>query len=460
MTRAVPAALPSLVLEAALTVSVAAGGAGCMPDSGPTPTSAATPTPTPTATPAPTPTPVVDDDDDDTVGTALCSGVVQDTARRPMTTMPKPTPGEALRDPEFGTPIRRITAVPAQEGADAVIKPMYSTVPAWNADESLLILWHRGRGHELYDGRSYAFIRSLPLESPTDLEQVLWDPEDPDLLYHPSNLNAEPRLMRYDVRSDSSVVLRRFDFCPVDWGSLLSLGSDPMYLSWGSGAKLIGLQCGIDKFLYDVDSDEVVGRAAIAGTGNAPQPAPSGEVAYLDGRVYDSELRLLFSLPLANPWEHASLGSRASGHDTYNAVAFDPPPGEPRIVGTLVGYDLQTGAHGVVIGPNTGYPYPPSGTHVSAIAHRAPGWVAVSVVGDPSGQELLDNELLLANVDSGVVCRVAHHRSWAGEGRWGYWSEPHVVISPSGTRLLFASDWGNGSTVDSYVAELPAYRSN
>jgi hypothetical protein len=33
------------------------------------------------------------------------------------------------------------------------------------------------------------------------------------------------------------------------------------------------------------------------------------------------------------------------------------------------------------------------------------------------------------------------------------------VISPSGTRLLFGSDWGNGPTVDTYVVELPSYKS-
>ena len=40
------------------------------------------------------------------------------------------------------------------------------------------------------------------------------------------------------------------------------------------------------------------------------------------------------------------------------------------------------------------------------------------------------------------------------EGRWGYWSETHVVISPTATRVLFGSDWMNGASVDSYVVDL------
>jgi hypothetical protein len=390
----------------------------------------------------------------------LCEGLVQDLAAHPMTPLAAPAPGAAVVDAEFRTRIRRITAVPTSEGQNAVIKPMYSTIQAWNADESRLILWHREHGHELYDGRSYRFIRSLKLTSPTDIEQLLWDPIDPDVLYYPSNYNAIPNLMRYRVSTDANEVVKRFDICPTgDWGRLLSLGSDPMYLSWGAGARVIGLSCGDTKFLYDISSDKVLGQGNHASR-ITPQPGPSGTLAYYEGRVYDTVLHPLRVLSLASPSEHSSLGrSAATGHDLYNAVVFDAPSGgsENADVGTLVSFDMQTGQRKVVVGFATGFPYPPSGTHISAIAHKSPGWVAVSVVGDPRGQTLLNNELLLANVDTGTVCRVAHHRSFAGEGRWGYWGEPHVVISPTATRLLFGSDWGNGASVDTYVVELPSY---
>jgi hypothetical protein len=52
------------------------------------------------------------------------------------------------------------------------------------------------------------------------------------------------------------------------------------------------------------------------------------------------------------------------------------------------------------------------------------------------------------------VCRVAHHRS---QERQDYGGAPHVTGSPSGTRALFASDWGDGPSVDTYVVELPSY---
>ena len=64
---------------------------------------------------------------------------------------------------------------------------------------------------------------------------------------------------------------------------------------------------------------------------------------------------------------------------------------------------------------------------------------------------------MLANVDTGQVCRVAHSRTFAGTtavGRWGYFAETHLNLSPRGTRVLFGSDWMNGPTIDTYVVDL------
>jgi hypothetical protein len=376
-----------------------------------------------------------------------------------MTPLAKPALGQAYKDPQFGTTIRRITAVPVTEGEGAVIKPMYSTMQAWNADESKLILWHREHGHELYDGRTYQFLRSLPI-SPTDIEHVLWDPQDPDVFYYPTNYNAIPNLMRYRVSTNSVEIIRNFQSpptnCPVDWAKLLQLGRDPQYMSWGP-EKIVGLQCGPTKFIYSIASNSVLSVGSVPSTDNAPIATPSGSLAFLDGYILDVRLQYKFTLPLKNPFEHASIGRSASGDDTFNTVAFDDSENEN---GTLVTINLSTAVKKVIVGPSTGYPYPPSSTHVSAIATKNPGWVAVSIVGDPTGAGLLDQELILGNADTAAVCRIGHHRSVAGVvsgTRWGYWSEPHNVISPSGSRVLFGSDWGNGPSVDSYVVELPSY---
>jgi len=74
-------------------------------------------------TPAPNPGPAGD----------LCEGLVQDLGPRPMTALARPSPGSVVVDPQFGTRIRRITAVSTAEGANAVIKPAYGTIRALSA---------------------------------------------------------------------------------------------------------------------------------------------------------------------------------------------------------------------------------------------------------------------------------------------------------------------------------------
>jgi uncharacterized repeat protein (TIGR02543 family) len=372
--------------------------------------------------------------------TNLCDGLVTDKANHPMTALAKPAVGVAVTDPQFGTTIRRISDV---GGTDGVIKTAYSTIPAWNADESYLILYHTNTtssGHHLYDGKTYQHIRRLDIDPP-DLEQFYWHTTDPDILFY---VNGQT-LMRRHISTDSDDPVHTFTCGNPDGGS------DPMFMSWDS--DVIGLRCGSSVLTYRISTNTEGTPATISGS-NAPVASASGARVFLSsggtGQVRDLNMNLLHTLPV-DPNEHASLGRLADGTDTHNAVSFDGA-----FQGSLVVSDMtKPNSTRVVIGEDTGYPYPPGGTHISAIAFKNPGWVAVSIIGDGDGQSVLDNEIVLANTNpGGQVCRVAHHRSQEAQD---YWGEPHVVISPSGTRLIFGSDWGGGPTVDAYVVELPSY---
>lgn len=376
----------------------------------------------------------------------LCAGLVQDTQDHTQTDLAKPAVGQTVTDAEFGTTIRRITA----SAAGAAIVPMYSTVSAWNADESLLILYSVGGDHQLYDGKSYALIRALDDINPPDLEQVYWDTSDPDLLYYVDGKN----FTRYHVQSHAKDTLTTFDLCTGN----VSNGSDPMFTSWDS--HRLGLTCDDQMFIYDQSENAIHGPQTVTGTPPA-QIAPSGTLAFLEdgtGTVLDADLNVLRSLTLQEPNNHASLGRLANGHDTWNGAVYDDVNAN---VGILVTWDLTDATPQVVIGPKTGYPYPPDG-HISALAYRQPGWVVVSTVSDNTTgpQGLLDQELLMADTNTGTVCRIGRHRSF-GKNNTAladpYWAEPHAVPSPSGTRVAFASDWGGGATVDTYIVELPSY---
>lgn len=382
----------------------------------------------------------------DATGT-LCEGLVTDNKRRPVQPLEKPAPGKSVIDPAFGTRIYRIT----NARYESVIKPLYSPTQAWNADETLLILYHTSddqSGHSLYDGKTYRYLRELDI-SPPDFEQVYWHHSDPDILYY---IDAnDNHLVSYRVSTGEKKWIHYFS---CDY----SVAADShAFISWDSNT--LGLMCvnesGREIFSFHIDSQKE-GKRQLTQSDTAPAVAPSGSLFYLAGSVLDKNMKELRRLDLGNPFEHSSLGRLENGHDTYNEVSFDGAH-----IGSLVTHDMQDGSVRVIIGPKTGYPYPPSDTHVSAVAHKKPGWVAVSSVGNLSGRNTLDQELYLANTnaDSNVVCRVAHHRSWGKKGPGGYFAEPHVVISPTGTRLLFGSDWGGERSVDTYVVELPSYSS-
>jgi hypothetical protein len=366
-----------------------------------------------------------------------------------MTALVKPAVGATVKDAEFGTLIRRITGVTATAGTDPVIKPMYSTVSAWNADESRLLLYEVGAGHRLYDGKTYGFIRALDI-SPADIEQVYWHTSDPDIMFYVDGKN----FIRYHVGSNTKETVTTFSFCTTN----ASGGTDPMFTSFDSAR--IGLGCGDQAFIYDIPSNTVIARKTY--NENPAQLAPSGTLGYLSdsGRVTDASLNVLRTLDLAEPFGHASMGRLPTGEDTWNGVTYDNGPNGDSDIGSLVTFDLTTGKSRVVVGPKTGWPYPPT-THVSALAYRQPGWAFVSTLGDDTGKGVLDLELLAANTVTGTVCRVGRHRSWGKDNTKltdSYWAEAHAVPSPSGTRIAFASDWGNGATVDTYVIELPSYQ--
>jgi uncharacterized repeat protein (TIGR02543 family) len=386
--------------------------------------------------------------------------------------------GQAFTDPKFGTTIRRVTDVKGDgRGSNNVLKTVYSTISAWNADESYLILYRTDGGpatHELYNGKTYQFIRALNDINPVDLEQVYWDTYDPDILYYADRTNDN--LYRYHVSTGQTELVR--NFTPQCTSLELHGGGDPMFNSWNS--TTFGFACTPNGsvFSYNLATNSVGRTVAGSYDYGAPQASPSGVRFFMnenDGRtsgrpatVRDADMNVLLTLDLASADEHGAMSMLSNGDDTWNAVAFDPGPSGSG-VGALVQHNMVTGASRVIVGPSTGYSLNPSGTHVGATAFHRTGLVTVSIKEDMLGDSLLDDELLYVDTDpatnpAGSVCRVGHHRTVSDD----YWAEPHPSISPSGTRILFSSSWGDPHptspsdpvhpVVNTYVLELPGYK--
>ena len=398
----------------------------------------------------------------------LCSGYREnDLSNRPMPALTRPQPGASYQDPMFGSKITRVTN--AASIASGVMRNLYSTIQAWNADESKMILWHRGDGHYLYDGNSYELIARLNI-APADIEQVYWSQTDPDTFLYVNvavgltvntpngayRLNGK-ELISYSIENQQYTVLKDFNAqCP---NGSITAGGDPQMIS--DDSDVIGLRCGDQGFSYQISNDKITLLAESASFA-APQSFPSGNRYYHRGQVLDENLEVERSLALGAVNEHSSLGKLGTGEDAYFSVGFNANSSGScdGAIGSLVVHDASGSDCSVLVGPATGYPYTLSGTHISAVANKNPGWAVVSSVGyGIEGDSLLEQELYLANTheDRRTVCRIGHHRSSGRRGSIGYFAEPHPVISPSGTRILFNSDWNNSGQVDAYVLELPSF---
>lgn len=379
--------------------------------------------------------------------------IANDLMQHPMQALAKPSYLGSVSDPSFpNTNIVRVT----DAGTGNYHVPMYNTIQSWNADESLMIVYSNTDGHKLLNGTDYTFIRNLTDVSPDDIETVFWHFTNPDILfYHESGTND---FIEYNVNTMVKTTVFNFNAVSV-CTSGISLGNDIQMMSWDS--DVISFRCGNTGAYYYRISNGQLTQFNIANINYvAPMPFPSGNLFFHNGDVYDASGNFVRALNVGGI-EHSCLGKLSNGDDAYFAIAFEEGP-DGGCQGTLVAHNATTG-NCFSVTPVSDYAYPKSGTHMSALSHKNTegGWVAVSSIGfQEVGIQILDQELFIAKVNEfdADVYRVAHHRS--DENDIDYFGEPHVVISPIGTRLLFGSDWSgaeDGDSVDSYVAELNAY---
>lgn len=421
----------------------------------------------------------------DTLGPArMCEGSVTHTERVLIPPVAKPPYGKYYKDPAFGSRVIRITNSPV----GIVQKPPYSTMQAWNADESLLLLYRTGgrdTGHILLDGHTYKEVRQLDIQ-PSDLEEVYWSHTDPDTFYYVSKYSRDlGQFKKYSVSSGRAEVIADFSDICGDKG-VPTGGQDVHPQSLDD--DLWGFRCQISKseykmFSYRISTKELIVKRIGEGTPwtpwTAPSPAPSGDRFWYQGKALALDLETIEKeMDLYKSNEHSNVGSTYNGNDALFQTGFDPSPdgcdGDLwQGVGHLVEHDLQTARCRPMINEARGYPYTTSSTHISARAIHRPGWIAMSSIGAEDQYRFFSNkrkapalfsEIYLANTDPDDLktCRLAHHRSFGKKATKGnypaYFGEPHATLSPSGTRIIFGSDWYDSGAVDSYIIELPGYQ--
>lgn len=372
---------------------------------------------------------------------ALQSGLV-DASDLPVSDMEQPSREEFAIEPDTGVSIRRLT-----DSANGVAtQPVWSRTQTYNADGSLLLFYRTRDGdtpsaHIVIDVLTGELVTELNLDGRSDIENVSWDPLAPNVLV----FQRGNELVDVDVRSGEMTIRAVFRECS-------SIGNGDSAGSTMSSTGLMGLVCdladgGMQWLAFDrPESEMITGDSATVDA--APIPSVSGEfVAVLDNQkilVFDSSLDLLDTVAIEA--SSFTMAQDRTGNDVLVAAVYGGATPE----GTVVIVTLATGAVDVIVGPDSGYPYPPTGTRLSTAATDAPHLVAIATTVESSDGGVLENEIMLLEIDGAdsVLHRLAHHRSSGGDiGSWP--GTTMVAVNPDGSSILFSSDWGTGA-IDTY----------
>ncbi|HOI65636.1 MAG TPA: hypothetical protein PLD03_03405 [Thiomonas arsenitoxydans] len=466
-------------------------------------------------------------------GTDLSAGLKQfGQAPIPYSKLTKPAKGQTIKDPDTGLQITRITDC-VKDFNNLCVAPAYPTAMAWNCDETRFILYVPGstaqnggqQGWAMYDGTTYAFIKFLDI-NPGDVEQFYWDHADPATLRyidnHSSGSTNLADLTAINVETGAKTIIHSFlpnglpPGCPsgtqgVRCGYPFALGVNAQgQRIWGLGAfgtnvPNVSGELGMWVFGFN----EATGAFTLYDQSIVPQPQARGSTPFpsVSGKffiwnaavglnsqpttqsaVLDASTGKLVRWVNFDTNEHCDTAMDASGNDLLVGSQFSRNTGGN---GNVIVCNLNTGAVSNDVGESSGWGYPTTGSLSGSTAWKNPSWVVTGMTGNIYGTgsngvaspgsngnsgptanpcTILDQELMITNLTSGVTWRIAHHRStgnYSNASQSNYWAQPNVTFSTSGTRILFNSDWGDGdpsnpvvnpnAAVDTYVLILPSY---
>jgi len=504
--RAVQAALTAGAAEiAALTQAEAAEAGGTQ---APVSTPVSVPVSVPVSTPVSTP-----------VSVPVATGLVNYGLKlMPYNKLAKPAKGQTVVDPDFGTKITRITDCVA-DFKNICAAPAYPTAMAWNCDETFFILYVPGstaqaggqQGWALYNGTTYAFVGFIDI-NPGDVEQFYWDHADPHTLRYIDNHSMGSTtladLTAINVVTGVKTIVHSFlpnglpagfpTAGPVRCGYPFALGVNAAgERIWGLGAggpANVSGELGLQVFGFNETTkaftlyDPAVVPQPQA-RGSTPFPSVSGKFFIWNAAVglesqpttqsavLDAATGKLVRMVAFDTNEHCDTAMNAKGEDLLVGSQFSRNTGGN---GNCIVANLNTGVVTNLIGESStpAFGYPATGSLTGSTAWKNPSLAATGMTGDIYGTNnngptanpttLLDQEVALTNLDTGITYRIAHHRStgnYSNAPQSNYWAQPNVTISTSGTRILFQSDWGcadpsnpvlnPNAPVDTYVIELP-----
>jgi hypothetical protein len=397
---------------------------------------------------------------------------------KPQPAGPVPTAGLSFFDPSYGTILTRVT-----QGIG--LRHEYSRFDPFNADRSMILLHQPATGAwRIYRTQSIPYDRDGNLVREIDLAESRWDPTDPNIIWGLSTEHRTFRVVRTDVQSGQLTIVKDFAEDPI-LGPVISSEKDLYRVTTkGEGEPsqdlrfwAFFLQGTTDDYrlryiftwdrqenrtlgLYKIPAKEAglldwvgmspLGNWVVVGA-DADSP-PSGRT--LGGlNLADKELRKFHRL--AHATAHADVGLDTEGnevivmqnnrtdHVDLIPLAWDTVPvtesndyKKSNIIPLLRLFYADSSPHGLK-----------SGIHVSC---NAPGYAIISTYTPQqvAARNWLDRSVILVKLSRKkpeVFYLAKVHNTTKS-----YWEETQATIAGDGSKVVWASNWGQDVGKDKF----------
>jgi hypothetical protein len=356
-----------------------------------------------------------------------------------------------ITDPTYGTEVVRVSNV-----ANRI--QSYSSIPAWNADASLLAL----------SGTSSAIARMVDGSTYADLYAVgsdfVWSGTDPATGFRRSGTN----ILRYAADMSGIAVAQTYAVAAMLGATEISLGGgqgscsdDGRYIpiQWKKANNDVGLAI-LDTVLGTIHSQITLGNttSALLTALNAFGVSHSGGYCYLEngpqgtdvfsgGWVYGIDLNPATRRQVTRYTRHYDWGWDGFGNEAVIVASQNAGGGDG--INTHSGiYRADTGAWTelVAVWPNG---------HLSGRNNLLPGWWFFSQFTAPPSPSVPGGGTIFA-INAGDTSTVRFYCHTHHNTNPGYSGEPHAVPSPDGSKVVFGTPWTpeSGGTVYAYVAGM------
>lgn len=361
----------------------------------------------------------------------------------PIQEVAKPGYLQATTDPVFGTKITRITGdvgAPIQNVNGEVWRNVarhgYSTRQPWNADESIIYIdRHKTEGGSwgpslFLNGETYEVIKRASVPSANESR---WHPTDPDVMLQLKNDGI------YAWSYSTGTVTQLMS---LNGYSGLTTGHTGNYTADGTKLAVFGTRNSDGKqVVFAIDFANNIKHPDIDYSGvniDWLSISPLGNYIMINGhygtgydrtKVYDLAGNQVgpFWSEYGRP-SHFDLAVDQDGYEVAVGVSKSSPDDGRVIKRRLIDGHVTVLTQG-------GY-----ASHGSARSLNRPGWV-FTISTDNQSWGPYFNEILAVKLDGSRVERICHARNLMQN----YENQAQVCPSPSGNRVLFASDWRNNN---------------